>query len=170
MTGRALKTALAASVVLNLFAVGGLLGAAAALLGGGHGGRAAQVRPILKVAADLPSTDRARFHQVMRSVVNEALPLQRAGRENRILAAGLFERPDFDAAAISEALKRAREADFAFRVKLEDAVIAFAASLPASERSAFARGLARNGPLRRAKTAPASEEAPPIALHTRVSP
>jgi uncharacterized membrane protein len=146
MTAGKLKLLLAISLVVNLFALGALGGGAAMWL-------ATSARhPIRAAGNSLPTADRHRFRQMFRTVAQEARPLQQTARDNRRAAALLFVQPVFDAAAATEALSRARDADLAARTEVETALVGFAATLPLAERQAFANALSQaGGPLRQPK-------------------
>jgi uncharacterized membrane protein len=150
MTVGKIKVLLAISVVVNLFALGLIGGGAAMWL-------ATNARHPIRDAGDaLPSADRRRFHQMFKSVAQEARPLQQSARESRRAAALLFAQPTFDAAAVGEALSRARDADLAVRTDVETALVGFAATLSPVERQALANGLSQGGgPLRQPKRPPA---------------
>jgi uncharacterized membrane protein len=146
MTAGNLKVLLTISVVVNLFALGALGGGAAMWV-------ATSQRHPLRAAGDpLPSADRLRFHQMLKAVNQQARPLQKSARDNRRAAALLFVQPTFDAAAVADALSRARDADLSVRTQVETALVGFAATLPQTERQALAVGLSQGGgPLRQPK-------------------
>ncbi len=142
---------LAASLLVNVFAVGAIGGGLLMLLRPGIWQSFAGVapRPIRTAGDELPPSDRERFRRSMRQVLEDNDDLVRKARESRRTAAQLFVQPQFDQAAIAAALDRARNADMLLRSRLEAAAVDFAAVLPADERSLLAQGLARGGPLRR---------------------
>jgi uncharacterized membrane protein len=153
MTAGRLKALLAISVVVNLFALGALGGGAAMWMA------ASERHPIRSASDALPNADRRRFHQMFRAVAQQVRPLQQSARENRRAAALLFVEPTFDAAAAGEALSRARDADLAARTEVETALVGFAATLPQTERQAFADGLSQSGgPLRQPKRVAAGRQ------------
>jgi uncharacterized membrane protein len=151
MAERTLRTALAASVVLNLFAIGAVGAGAVMWLTLGHPPAAGRGRPIRTAADALPPAERAQYLSVFRAAVADTAPLQRVARENRRLAASLFVQPRFDSDAVNAALERARTADLALRTRLETTMVSFAHDLPQADRVILARGLARGGPLRHPK-------------------
>ena len=148
MQGRSLKTALAVSIILNLFALGAASGAMVMWLNSRHAPPAARGRPLMAAADALPGADRARYLATMRDTLRQAQRLQRAARENRRRAAELFVQPSFDAAVVGAAFAHARDADFMLRTRLETTMLAFAKDLPQSEREALELGLAKGGSLR----------------------
>jgi uncharacterized membrane protein len=149
MAERTLRTALAVSVVLNLFAIGAAAGGAIMWLSLGHPAAAVRGRPIRTAADALPPAERAQYLSLLRTTVAETLPIQKVAKENRRLAAALFVQPQFDSAAVDAALERARNADLALRTRLETTMVSFAQTLPQADRAILANGLARGGPLRR---------------------
>ncbi len=151
MAQRTLRAALAASVVLNLFAIGAVGGGAVMWLSLKHPPAAGRGRPLRNAADALPAAERAQYLAVFRAAVVDARPIQKAARENRRLAAALFVQPRFDAAAVTAALERARNADFALRARLEATMVSFAQNLPQADRVILARRLSRGGPLRQPK-------------------
>jgi len=148
MTAGKLKALLAVSVIVNLFALGAIIGGSTMWL-------ATTARHPIRAAADtLPSADRLRFRTMFKNLAQTVRPLQRSARENRRAAALLFVQPTFDAAAAGEALSRARDADLTARTEVETALVGFAATLPQAERQALANGLGEGGgPLRQPKRA-----------------
>jgi uncharacterized membrane protein len=131
---------------VNLFALGAIGGGAAMWA-------ATTARHPIRAAADaLPSADRSRFHQMFKTMAQQVRPLQQSARENRRAAALLFVQPRFDAAAASEALSRARDADLTVRTAVETVLVDFAATLPQAERESLTSALSRaGGPLRQPK-------------------
>lgn len=146
---RPLALLLAGSLLVNLFAAGAIGGGLFMLSRPGgsrlHAGGA--LHPFAVGAPLLPESERAPYVQAMRHVVQGSRDLLRTARESRELAASLFVQPQFDQLAVSAALDRARDADFALRTRLEQAAVTYAATLPLDARANLARALAR-GPLR----------------------
>lgn len=158
MTGARLL--LIASLVLNVF----LLSAGGAILYrwdhdlglGQRGGWR------MRAADTLAPGHRAAFRAEMRETVLAARPLAREGRAARADAARLFVAPRYDAAAIRQALTRARAADVALRGRIEDRVVTFAEALPSDERQALAQVL-RSGPLRQPKPRTGASDGSPAS-------
>lgn len=165
-----LRTALAASLVLNVFAAGALGGGTFMLFRHGAARTGPGALPSGPAAAgqDLPQTERVRFRTTVRAVLAENRDLIRGATEARSTAFELFMQPSFDRAAANEALDRARAADFAVRTRLESAELDFAAGLPVEERARLALGLQRTGPLRHPPAAPSP--AIPLAAPSPVPP
>jgi uncharacterized membrane protein len=148
MPERTLRIALVVSVILNLFAIGAAAGAALIWSQTGHEAAAARRRPLFAAGDAMSHAEQARFRAAMQAAQVQARDVRLIARENRRVAAELFVKDTFDAAAVNAALARARDADFALRTRLEAAVVDFAKDLPQPERLALARGLARGGPFR----------------------
>ena len=151
MTNRQFRLALAASLFVNLFAIGTIAGGLAILARPSVVAPRAMGRPIRSAAQDLPAAEQSRFQEIMRQTVASSRDLARTARVSRRDAAALFMQPQFDRAAAAALLDRARQADFALRSRLEAAALDFAATLPADERATLAVGLERRGPLRGAR-------------------
>jgi uncharacterized membrane protein len=145
-----LKLALGLSLALNLLLVSGIAGAALMWSRIAVQRPSAAARAPLRQAADgLAPEHRAAFRATVREANRSMAATVQQAREDRRRAAMLFVQPTFDAAAVSAALDGARAADIAVRTRLETAIVGFAATLPAGERSSLAEGLRRGGPLRR---------------------
>ncbi|WCT72813.1 periplasmic heavy metal sensor [Sphingomonas naphthae] len=147
---KGLRIALIVSIVVNIFLLGGIAGAAwrwhrvmeSPRLAVGGAGR-------LRAAAKaLPEAKRAAYLDTLRAAVRESRPDLRAGRTARIAAMDGFVAPDWRPAEVSAALDRARAADMAVRTRVERGLVAAAAGLNVAERQALADGLRRAGPLR----------------------
>lgn len=155
MSNRALRILLIVSLVLNVFVIGGLAGAAISwqrvdaqrpLVGVGRPAR-------LRQAAEALSPENRRMvRQSVRAAAYALRPEAARARGARREAARLLVQPAFDRAAFEAALARARAADVAIRTRLEGAMIDAAAQLPRSEREALAAGLDRSGAMRQPGT------------------
>lgn len=148
MSSRTLHILLVVSLALNVFVVGGLVGAAIMwrqveaprpLAGAG---RPARLR---EAAAALAPENRRMLRRAVREAALASRPQAGQARGARREAARLLVEPTFDRAAFDAALARARAADFAIRTRLEGAVTDAAARLPRSEREALAATLGRAG-------------------------
>lgn len=151
MTTRQFRLALAASLFVNLFAIGTIAGGLVILARPNVVAPRATGRPIRSAGQDLPAAEQSRFQEIMRQTVADSRDLARMARRSRREAAALFMQPQFDRAAAAALLDRARQADFMLRSRLEAAALDFAATLPADERATLAIGLERRGPLRGAR-------------------
>lgn len=85
--------------------------------------------------------------QRLRDARQEAAPPILAAREGRQEVLRLIAAPQLDAAAVSAALARTREADAALRTRVEACVVEFAATLSPEDRQKLSSGLARRTPL-----------------------
>jgi len=150
MTPQKLKWILVASLILNVFLVGGLAGGAYRLLWSEQAPLANKIaqRGLRFVAEDLSSEQRRSFQKLLRETRREARPLIASAREARVEVRKLVAAPSFDREAVTAAIARTREADVAVRMRVEQALISFAEALPAEDRQKLADGLARRGPLR----------------------
>lgn len=154
MKGRSFQILLVCSLVLNVFVVGGLIGAGVMwkqadahrpVTGLGRGGR-------LRVAAqDLPQPYRRELRQTVVETMRELRPRIREARSARQEAARLLAEPALDLAALDAALTRARSADMAVRTGLESSVVRFAGKLPQAERARLVEALTRQQPRAAAK-------------------
>lgn len=140
MQSRTIKIGLAVSLLLNIFLIGAVIGGATLLktryprimAGAFH-----------VAGAELPANERHGFRAALRDTRRQSMPLTLAARQARQDAADLLQQPVVDQAAVSAALARARAADFALRVRLEERALAFAAALPPADRARLAQGLLR---------------------------
>jgi uncharacterized membrane protein len=151
--GRGLQILLICSLVLNVFVVGALAGAAMMwhrveaqrqIMGGPGfaGGRAGRLR---QAAMNLSPKYRRELRHTLVETLEGLQPQIAEARAMRLEASRLLDEPRLDKAALQTALDKARGADMTIRTRLESAVVEFAASLPEAERSALAQGLAMPG-------------------------
>ena len=159
---RSLGLMLAASLLVNVFAAGAIGGGLLMLSRPGvwRSAPVAGPQPIRSAGMQLPPPERRRFRQAMRRVVEDSADLVQTARDSRREAAQLFVLPNFDQAAVSAALERARNADVLLRTRRETAAIDVAATLPADDRALLAQGLQRGGPLRQPRQAGEAPKAP----------
>lgn len=179
MTAKALRWALAASLVLNVFLVGGMAGAAYQWVahgrpemtvqdvpdrgaGGAPGTRAAAPPRGLKLAAEgLSAEQQQSFRRSLREARQEARPHAEAARQGRREVLALLAAPQLDRAALERALARTRQSDMALRLRVERGVVDFAQTLSPEDRATLAAGLARRGLLQ----LPASAAQAPASGH-----
>jgi uncharacterized membrane protein len=156
MSSRTLRIVLIVSLILNVFFIGGMVGAAVMWQ------RVEAQRPLagigrparLRQAAEaLAPENRRALRQAVRASAQSLKPEVERAREARREAGRLLIQPELDRAALDAELGRARAADIAIRTGLETAVVEFASRLPADERIALAEGLDRSGTLRRSREA-----------------
>lgn len=152
MNSRALRILLIVSLVLNVFVIGGLGGAAIMwtrieaqrpLVGIG---RPARLR---EAARALSPPNRRMLRQTVRVAAQSLRPQAEQARAARREAGRLLVQPEFNRAAFEAALERARTADIAIRTRLEAAVVDAAAKLPVEERITLAEAMNQSGAMRR---------------------
>ena len=148
MTGRTLRIVLICSLVVNIFLIGGLVGAGIVWK------RVEAQRPLagmgrpqrLRLAAmSLSPQYRRQLRRVVTETVLSLRPQAEEARAARQEAGRLLVQPRLDRAALDAAITGARVADVAIRTRLESSVIDFAATLPVSERIALGDALVRMG-------------------------
>lgn len=146
MSPRILKILCAASLLLNIFLIAGLVAGAARL----HGRRGVMAAGTFRIAgAELPDAQRNAFRQQMHDARLQVRPIILQGKQARADAATLLRAPTLDQAALAAALARARAADIAVRTQMEARAVTFAASLPQMDRAKLADGLERRANGRR---------------------
>lgn len=140
---RRLRLLLIASLVLNVFAVGAIAGAAIAWW---RDGTPPVARRGIQFAGDtLDGGQRTAFRQALRTARREGRPLAQTARAARRQAAALLAAPALDLPALDAALARARIADAGLRARLERRATAFAATLSQADRIRLSQGLLRRG-------------------------
>jgi uncharacterized membrane protein len=145
MSDRGLKIALGVSLVANVFVIGGVVGA---IYMRGHSPFAMHGppgNPLGRAAEMLNPNDRDAFHQTLRAQIQTVRPIQQDSHEARRQAMDDLAAPTFDRAATGALMARARADDEKARGLMEDAILDFAAKLPADERMALAKGMRRDG-------------------------
>lgn len=166
MSARSLAIALFASMALNLFVIGTVVGGlviAHRLHAAGPLARPGVAQQPLWAAADgLPPDHRRAYRALLRG---QALDVGRQVREARMARRraweGLTAEP-FDPAGAARHLADARTLEMQARGNVEQKIVEFAATLPPAERAELAAGLARSGPnpvMRRMRGGP--PEGPP---------
>jgi uncharacterized membrane protein len=161
MNGRSWKIVLAASLVLNVFLVGAIVGGAYQWFAarGATAPVLAQQRA-LRFAAETLSADRQKaFVGGLKDARRDGRQYAREGREGRREVLRLLAAPQFDRAALDAALARTREADSRLRAQMEGSVADFAATLSPEERVRFADNLKVRGQWR--EPAPAANAKKP---------
>lgn len=161
MNGRSWKIVLVASLVLNVFLVGAIVGGAYQWFAarGATAPVLAQQRA-LRFAAETLSAERQKaFVEGLKDARRDGRQYAREGREGRREVLRLLAAPQFDRAALDAALTRTREADSHLRAQVEGSVADFAASLSPEERVQFADSLKVRGQWR--EPAPAANAKKP---------
>lgn len=153
MTPNALKYGLAASLALNLFIVGAVVGAAG--MQARHNHRVTPQRPpsntsaLMRAADALPEARRAAYVERLNAAGELARKDFVAAREVRTKASDLIGAPVYDRPAVSALLGKAREIDQGTRARFEETVLEYAATLSHDERKVFAERLKPPVPKRR---------------------
>lgn len=144
---RTLTLALVASVALNLFVIGAVVGVM--VLGHrvreAHGANRPR-QPLWSAADTLPPEHQRAYRQLLRGEAGRVGGQMRQARQARREAWDDLGGEPLDGRAISRRLKEARALEMTARGGVEDRIVAFAATLPSAERAELARGLARSGP------------------------
>jgi uncharacterized membrane protein len=156
MNGRSWKVVLAASLVLNVFLVGAIVGGAYQWFAA-HGATApvlAQQRALRFAAQTLSAERQKAFIDGLKDARRDGRQYAREGREGRREVLRLLAAPQFDRAALDAALERTREADSHLRAQVEGSVADFAATLSPEERVQFADSLKVRGQWREPAPAP----------------
>lgn len=141
-----LKTLLTASLVLNLFLIGGVAGGLYQWLSHPK----PMVGPVVQhglrqVMVRLPEQRRHELRRLLRETRDESQPLIVAGRQARQDAMRQLRAPALDRDALVADLGRARDADLALRARVETSLADFATTLPADEREQLANALYLRG-------------------------
>ena len=140
-----LKPLLVVSVLLNVFLMGGV---------GGLYHWLANTRPVVAVVnqhglrqamVQLPPERRRELRQLLRQNRADSQPLIMAGREARLDVIKQLEAPTLDRAALLVDLGKAREADTALRLLVDNTLANFANTLPRDERQKLVQSLYSHG-------------------------
>jgi uncharacterized membrane protein len=140
------KIAIGVSLALNLFLIGSLVGVMVIGLRafGDRDDAQRARRPGIGAAFQaLPDDRRQAFREVMRAQALAAGPDFRAAAQARREAMQAMSAPAYDAAAVSAALQRAREADGRARARIDATLAERLSQFSPSERQLFARGMMR---------------------------
>ncbi|MFP3563449.1 periplasmic heavy metal sensor [Paraburkholderia sp. SIMBA_030] len=147
MNGRSWKFVLVASLVLNVFLLGAIVGGAYQWFAA-HSvtGTVLAQQHALRFAAETLSAERQKaFVDGLKNARRDGRQFARDGREGRREVLRLLAAPQLDRPALDAALARTREADSALRAKVEGSVADFAATLSPEERARFAESLKLRG-------------------------
>jgi uncharacterized membrane protein len=157
MSGRAVRIAVAVSLLLNVFLVGGIAGGVYRWFSAERSVVAQQPRALRFAAEGLSPERQQQFTDDLQQTRRDGRALVKAGREARLEAARVLAAPSFDADAFDAALTATRNADIELRMRLERTIAAYAAQLSPEERVIFAQGLQHDGLLRVAPKPPAKK-------------
>ena len=164
MNGRSWKFVLVASLVLNVFLLGAIVGGAYQWFAarGANAPLLAQQRTALRFAAQtLPAERQEAFIDGLKNARRDGRQFAREGREGRREVLRLLAAPQFDRAALDAALARTRAADSSLRALVEGSVADFAATLSPEERIKFADSLKLRGQWREPQAANTRNQANP---------
>ncbi|MGY2231742.1 periplasmic heavy metal sensor [Pseudomonas tolaasii] len=146
MTSKPLKPWLLASVLLNVFLLGGVGGGLyhwmaapkpAEAVVNQHGLRQAMIK--------LPAERRKELRALLRHNRSDSQPLIMAGREARLGVIKQLEAPTLDRDALVTELAKAREADASLRALVDGTLAQFASNLPQDERRKLVEALYQRG-------------------------
>lgn len=160
------KVAIAVSLALNLFLVGLVVGSlliGARLLGERSEFRRGRGSDLAAAFQALPEARRQALRDIMRAQALDAAPDLREAAGARREAMRLIAAEPYDAAAVTQALERARLADGRARARIDATLASRLTELSPQERAVFARVMMR-GPQRmmmRRRGGP--DRLPPIA-------
>jgi uncharacterized membrane protein len=156
MNGRPWRIVLVGSVVLNIFLLGAIAGGAYQWLTarGLTAAADAQQHALRFAARDLSAERQKQFAASLKAARRDSRPFAQAGQAGRREVLQWLAAPQFDRAALDAALARTRDADIAQRVRVEDGVADFAATLSPDERVKFADSLKLHGQWRQPAQAP----------------
>ncbi|MBI1405863.1 MAG: periplasmic heavy metal sensor [Caulobacter sp.] len=146
MKPRGLIIALLASLALNLFLGGLIVGGAvvARRVADLAPAAAPQGRlPLWRAGDELPVLKRRAFRQMFRKAAVSSQEELRASRRIRREAIAALDSPDFNAEAVIARMEEARQTDGRARGGVEAEIMRFAATLTPQERSLLADGLRR---------------------------
>jgi uncharacterized membrane protein len=138
MNGRGLKIALGVSIALNVFIVGGIVGAIYM-----HRTASPAGPPLMRAGDGLSSQDRDAFRRMLETEIPVVRPLQDDARQARRQAMDALQQPTFDRVQVGALMARARADEDKARGVMEGAVLDFAAKLPADERASLVRSMRR---------------------------
>ena len=156
MSPRTLYIALFASLALNLFAIGAVVGGFAMThrqgppdrpgVGGmGQG-------PLWAAADGLPPDQSATYRRLLHEQAQGLSQQVRAARQARREAWLSLTTEPFNAKAVTQSLAQARGLEMQARAGVEQTIVDFAAELTPDQRAKLADGLAKSGPKGRIET------------------
>lgn len=146
MSLKSLKPWLLASILLNVFLIGGVGGGLyhwmasakpAEAVVNQHGLRQAMIK--------LPPERRRELRQLLRHNRADSQPLIMAGREARMGVIKQLEAPSLDRDVLVAELAKARRADMALRALVDTTLAQFASTLPQDERQKLVEALYLRG-------------------------
>lgn len=146
MTGR-IRLLLILSLILNVFLIG--IGIGVFVTGARIAPPQAQRRPapnIWRAAESLPPAERDALHKVLRDKAAEVQPEMKSVRLARREASSLMSQQNYDPAAVSAALERARLGEMHARGEIDAAFVQYLVHLTPEQRALVAEAMVRNRP------------------------
>jgi uncharacterized membrane protein len=141
------KWLILASLLLNLFLIGCLVGGTYKLIANHQAAKVGQ-NSLRFAAENLSHEQQHNFKKTLRKTRHETKLLFTAANDARTKVRKLIAAQSFDRQSVEVALAKTGEADRAIRMKIETSMLNYVQSLSAEDRQKFADGLAKNGPLR----------------------
>lgn len=138
MTDQSFRRLVLGLLVVNTFLLTAVVGGGLFYLSG-EKRQTAQRLPL--AGEQLPGKQRQALQQALADARRAVRSTQLEARQARVEAAALMGKPDFDPAALSDALARARAAEMAVRAAVEARAVEFASTLSVDERRRLADGL-----------------------------
>ena len=146
MSRRGLLIALLVSLAVNLFVLGGLSGAALMGLWRPHDGPPPGPARLAAVGESLAAPQRQAWDAVVRQTIETSGPKLRQARALRRQGWQALTSEPADPQAALAALNQSRALELQARGAMDQAVVNFAATLPADQRRALAQALSRAHP------------------------
>lgn len=144
MTPRWMWVALFASVALNVFVIGGLVGASMSGMRLRPGPQGPGPRPpVMQALRELPPERREAWRESNRAARGAFGPRMREARRLNRDAMRRFGEEPFPRDAILADLRKARAIELQGRMAMDQRLVDFAATLPPAERARFGEALAR---------------------------
>jgi uncharacterized membrane protein len=137
MTEGRFRTLVIALLVLNIFVICALAGAALTFLTD----RTPVAGQMPLAGEHLPAKQRTLFQRALNEARRAQRPTQLDGTQSKIDAASLIGQASLDPLALKAALAKARQDDFTVRQAIEDRAVDFVATLPLEDRQRLALGL-----------------------------
>lgn len=137
MTEGRFRTLVIALLVLNIFVICALAGAALTFVTE----RAPAPGQLPLAGEHLAAAQRTAFQRALNEARRAERPTRLDATQSRIDAASLIGQPTLDPVALKAALAKARQDDFEIRQKIEERAVDFVAALPIEDRRVLADGL-----------------------------
>lgn len=154
------KVVTVVSLVLNVFLIGAVVGGLYGWMSYERHAKVTQQRGLRFAASELSPERQLAFAEALKAARRDpdSRALAAAARAGRMEVAQALLASDFDAAALTAALSRTRDADIHLRARVEATVAAFATTLRPDERVKLVDAMQRHGPLMAARLGPALKQ------------